>query len=126
MQILDERDKKEIKESLKPLVLEAEKTEEYLSDTTTGDEAMNAILSGRQVLVRVPNADGGNYTAIYSPVLMYQLPNRDNNYLYLFYLRDEKQDLTDKVGFDLKLPTYGELKMLLSTTYDGTPLVSTL
>lgn len=123
MQILDERDKKEIKESFKPLVLEAEKAEAYLSDSVVGDETLNAILAGRQVLVRIPNADGGTTTAIYSPILMYQLPNQDNNYLYLFYLRDEKQDLSGILGFDLKLPTYGQLKMMLSKNYSTTPLV---
>lgn len=121
--ILDERDKEEIKDSLKPLVLYAENAEEYTSDATIGDETLNAILAGRQVLVRVPNADEGTYTAIYSPVLMYQLPNQDNNFLYLFYLRDEKQNLSSVLGVDLQLPTYGELKMILSRTYDGTPLI---
>lgn len=121
--ILDERDKEEIKDSLKPLVLYAENAEEYTSDATMGDETLNAILAGRQVLVRVPNADGGTFTAIYSPVMMYQLPNQDNNFLYLFYLRDEKQNLSSVLGVDLQLPTYGELKMMLSRTYDGTPLV---
>lgn len=123
MQILDERDKKEIKEFFKPLVLYAEKAEEYTSDAAAGDKTLDAILAGRQVLVRVPNADNGTTTAIYSPVLMYQLPNQDNNYLYLFYLKDEKQDLSDVLGSDLKLPTYGELKMMLSQVYNGTPLI---
>lgn len=70
----------------------------------------------------MPNADGGTHTAIYSPVLMYQLPNVDNNYLYLFYLRDEKQDLSSLGLTGVQLPTYGEVKMLLSETYTETPL----
>lgn len=123
MQILDERDKDEIQNSLKPLVLYADKAEEYTSDAAMGDETLNAILAGRQILVRVPNADGGTFTAIYSPILMYQLPNQDNNYLYLFYLKDEKQDLSAVLGMDLKMPTYGQLKMLLSKTYNETPLI---
>ena len=106
----------------KPLVLYADNAEDYKTNATIGDETLEAILSGRPILIRVPNADGGTYTAIYSPVLMYQLPNQDNNYLYLFFLRDEKQDLSSVVGMDLKLPTYGELKLLLSETYTETPL----
>ena len=79
----------------------------------------------RQILVRVPNADGGNYTAIYAPVLMYQIPNYQNKYLYLFFLRDEKQDLSELLGLPagtVQMPTYGELKMLLSQEYNSNPL----
>lgn len=101
-------------EALKPLVLYAEQAESYTSDSTAGDQALSAILSGRQILVRVPNADGGKYTAVYSPIYMYQLPNYENNYLYLFFLNDG----TDSNG----LPSYGQLKLLLSETYYATPL----
>lgn len=108
-----------------PLVLNADKAEEYNTMAVYGDRALRAIQEGRQILVRVPNADGGKYTAIYSPVLMYQLPNYENNYLYLFYFRDEKQDLSALLGQaegTVQMPQYGELKMLLSETYNGSPL----
>ena len=108
-----------------PLVLNADKLDDYNTISAYGDKALKAIQEGRQILVRVPNADGGNYTAIYSPVLMYQLPNFENNYLYLFYLRDEKQDLSALLGQaegTVQMPQYGELKMLLSETYNGSPL----
>lgn len=98
-----------------PLVLYAEKASSYLADSTFGDEAMNAIMKGRKILVRVPNADGGKYTAIYSPVFMFQMPNYMNSYLYLIYLND---------GIDSSsgLPTIAQLKLSLSETYNQTPL----
>lgn len=103
-------------ENVQPLILYAEKAEEYTTNADAGDETLSAILGGRQILVRVPNADGGNYTAIYSPIYFYQLPNYQNNYLYLFFLNDGVDSSTG-------MPTYGQLKMLLSTTYNETPLV---
>lgn len=103
-----------------PLVLDS--GTDYTTDSAKGDEALGAILRNRQILVRVPNADGGKYTALYSPVLTYQLPNFENNYLYLFFLRDEKQPLPDILGTDFQIPVYGELKMLLSETYNESPL----
>lgn len=114
----------ETTKSTNSLVLYADKAEEYLADSAAGDEALDAILAGKQILVRVPNADGGTFTAIYSPIYMYQLPNYMNNYLYLFYLRDEKQtlDLSALGAGTVQLPIYGELKMLLSQTYNNTPL----
>lgn len=116
------KEMEDFKNNMKPLVLSAENVEQYLNDATFGDEALNAILSGRQILVRTPNADGGKHTAIYSPIYMYQLPNFENNYLYLFYLRDEKQDLTSIIGYPIQMPVYGELKLLLSETYNNSPL----
>ena len=108
-----------------PLILSADSADTYLNDSSYGDEALEAIKSGRNILVRVPNADGGNYTAIYSPILMYQVPNYQNNYLYLFFLRDEKQDLSALLGQaegTVQMPTYGQLKMLLSQEYNSNPL----
>lgn len=107
-----------------PLVLYTDRAEEYDADPTWGDRALKAIQEGRQILVRVPNADGGNFTAIYSPVLTYQLPNYENDYLYLFYLKDEKQNLDlSAVGLGaIEMPTYGELQMKLSESYTGSPL----
>lgn len=109
-----------------PLLLDANSAETYLNSTSYGDTALEAIKKGRQILVRVPNADGGSYTAIYSPVYMYQVPNYKNNYLYLFFLRDEKQtlDLTALGMGAVQLPIYGELKMKLSQTYDTNPLTT--
>lgn len=104
-----------------PLLLDANSADTYLEDSNYGDQALEAIKTNRQILVRVPNADGGNYTAIYSPVLMHQIPNYQNNYLYLFFLRDEKQDLS-QLGVPAQMPTYGELKMLLSQEYNSNPL----
>lgn len=97
----------------KTIVLYAEKAEEYLNNPEKGDEALAAILQGKQILVRVPNADGKSYTAVYSPVIMYQVPNYANNYLYLLHLND---------GMTNGMPTYGQLKMLLSKEYNKTPL----
>ena len=107
-----------------PLVLDADKSAEYDADPSYGDIALKAIRAGRKILVRVPNADGGKFTAIYSPVLTYQLPNYANDYLYLFYLRDEKQNLDlSAVGMGtINVPIYGELQMKLSETYNDSPL----
>lgn len=108
-----------------PLILSADDSSAYEGMPERGDEALKAILSGRQILVRTPNADGGSFTAIYSPVLMYQLPNHENSYLYLFYLRDEKQDLSallSQPAGTVQMPTYGQLKMKLSKAYNGSPL----
>lgn len=116
------------RENAKPLVVSALTTEDienYKTDSVTGDKVMEALLSGRQVLVRVPNSDGKDFTAIYVPVLMWQVPNRnDNNYLYVFYLTDEKQNLDlSAMGIEqFQIPVYGELKFLLSRTYETTPL----
>ena len=109
----------------KPLVLYADAAEDYKNDTTIGDEALEAILDGRQIVIRVPNGDGGKYTAIYSPVYMYQLPNYANEYLYLFYLRDEKQNIDlSAMGLGvIPMPIYGELKLKLSQEYNECPLI---
>lgn len=111
--------------SLEPFVLDANKTSEYESDTVIGDAAMEAIMTGKQIMVRTPNADDGEYTAIYSPVLTYQLPNYMNNYLYLFYLRDEKQNINlSAMGMGtIQVPVYGQLKLKLTETYNQTPLL---
>lgn len=125
---MDNRDKEELGKSLdslevrvrqqeeqKPLVLYADRANEYVGNAAMGDDALNAILRGRQILVRVPNADGGRFTAVYSPIYFYQLPNYSNQYLYLFYLND---------GVDANgLPSYGQLKLLLSKEYNETPLI---
>lgn len=108
----------------KPLLLDANLSDHYGGNYEAGDEALEAIKTGRQILVRVPNADGGQYTAIYCPIMMYQLP-LNGQYLYLFYLRDEKQDLSALLGQPagtVLLPTYGQFQMLLSKYYNSNPL----
>lgn len=97
----------------------------YEEDTTYGDAVLEAIMEGRQVLVRIDNVDGGKYTALYSPIYQYQLPNYMNNYLYLFYLKDNKQtlDLSAMGMGTIELPVYGEIKLKLSKDYNQSPLV---
>ena len=106
-----------------PLVLYADKASEYENDSSIGEKALKYIMEGKQIYVRVPNADGGDYTAIYSPVLTYQLPNKMNSYLYLFFLKDEKQDLSALGLTGVQLPAYGQLKLKLSRDYNQTPLL---
>lgn len=110
--------------AISPFVLYEEKTEEYLTDTAVGDAVIDAIMSNRTIHVRVPNSDGNKYTAIYSPIMMYQLPNYMNDYIYLFYLKDEKQNLDlSALGMGtIQLPIYGQLKIKVSRTYNATPL----
>ena len=107
-----------------PLVLKENEANEYLYDSIAGEEALQAILSGRQILVHVPNTSGDNYVATYSPVYMYQIPNYENQYLYLFHLKDEKEtiDLSAIGAGKIEMPIYGQLKMLLSKTYNADPL----
>lgn len=104
-------------DSTKPCILHEENASAYLEDSTKGCEALKSILTGKQILVRVPNADGGSFTAIYSPVLFYQLPNFNNEYLYLFYMKDGVNEMG--------LPSYGQLKLKLDREYNYNPLEST-
>lgn len=122
---VDENGKPTAWKAQEPLLLNADDADTYLTDSTYGDTALEAIKTSRNILVKVPNADGGNFTAIYSPILMHQVPNYQNKYLYLFFLRDEKQDLSALLGQPagtVLMPTYGELKMLLSQEYNTNPL----
>lgn len=108
----------------KSLILDANLSDYYGGHPEAGDEALEAIKAGRQILVRVPNASGHNYVATYSPIYMYQVP-LDGMYLYLFYLKDEKQDLSALLGQPagtVVMPTYGEFMMLLSKNYDSNPI----
>lgn len=116
---------RQIRASMAPLLLAEADAAVYLEDASYGDAALEAIKEGREILVKVPNADGGKYTANYSPVYFKQLPNFENKYLYLFYLKDEKQDLSALLGQPagtVLMPTYGQLKMLLSQKYNSSPL----
>lgn len=110
----------------KPLILDAELSDYYGGNSEMGDAALEAIKTGRPILVKVPNAKGGNYVVNYSPIYMYQVPT-DGMYLYLFYLRDEKQDLSALLGQPagtILIPTYGEFMMLLSQYSNSDPLES--
>ena len=110
-----------------PLILDATLSDYYGGHAEAGDEALEAIKTGRQILVKVPNANGDNYVANYSPIYMYQVP-LDGMYLYMFYLRDEKQDLSALLGQPegtILMPTYGQFMMLLSRKYSSNPLEST-
>lgn len=106
-----------------PLRLDDSLAYEYDTTTQYGDEALEAVLNGRQILVKTPNADGKQYTAIYSPVYMYQVPNKDSDYLYLFYLKDEKQNIDlGMMGMGtIQIPVYGQLQMKLSKLYPSNP-----
>lgn len=111
-------------ENLKPLLLDADMTATYDTDSQFGDIALQAILDGRQILVKTPNASGDSYVDNYSPVYMYQVPNQNNNYLYLFYMRDEKQNIDlSALGIGtVQIPVHSQLKMKLSQTYTECPL----
>ena len=113
-----------VNDAMKPLLLDAEMAATYDAEAQYGDEALAAVIAGRQILVKTPNADGRTYNANYSPVYMYQVPNKDSNYLYLYYLKDEKQTIDlSAVGIgQFQMPLYGELQMQLSKTYTECPL----
>lgn len=104
-----------------PVILYPNSADYYLEDPAMGEVVLDAIKTGKQILIRVPNADDKGYTAIYSPVLMYQLPNYSHEFIYLFYLKDEKQDLSSLVP-GMQLPTYGEIKLKVSKKYWMSPL----
>ena len=110
--------------TMKPLLLDADMASTYDAEPQYGDEALAAVIAGRQILIKTPNADGKTYNANYSPVYMYQVPNKDSDYLYLFYLKDEKQTIDlSAVGMgQFQMPLYGELQMKLSRTYTECPL----
>lgn len=90
---------------------------------TYGDDALDAILKGKQVLIKVPNKVGGTLFSNFMPVLQYQLPNENNNYLILIYLKDgiaENIMTAMQTGsFD---GVYGTIQMMLSETYTECPL----
>ena len=108
----------------KPLLLNEDMKDTYLTDPTYGDTALECIKAGRQILVKVPNTVSGGYTVNYSPVYMYQVPNHENNFLYLFYLTDRKNniDLTQLGLGIIQVPIHDQLKMILSETYNSNPL----
>lgn len=102
------------------------KSEPYVIDSeayTYGDDALAAVLEGRQILVKVPNKNGETIFSNFMPVLQYQLPNVNNNYLILFYLKDGIAEnimaAMQSGSFD---SVYGVIEMMLSETYAECPL----
>ena len=96
---------------------------------TYGDDALAAILEGRQIFIKVPNKYGGTLYSNFMPVLQYQLPNENNNYLILFYLKDgiAENIMTamqaamqgNTAAFD---GVFGAIEMMLSRSYSECPL----
>lgn len=113
-----------VTDAMKPFLLDEEMASTYNTDPQYGDAALQAVLDGRQILVRTPNISGDNYVASFSPVYFYQVPNQNSDYLYLFYLKDEKQTIDlSLVGLgQIQMPIYGELQMKLSKNYTECPL----
>ena len=113
-----------VTDAMKPFLLDEEMASTYNADSQYGDAALQAVLDGRQILVRTPNISGDNYVASFSPVYFYQVPNQNSDYLYLFYLKDEKQTIDlSLVGLgQIQMPIYGELQMKLSKNYTECPL----
>ena len=111
------------KNSVLPLVLNEDETTMFETNTAYGDDVLHAILSGRQILVKVQNRHGGTLYRNFMPVLQYQLPNVENDYLTLFYLRDGIDENIMSAfatgSFDV---VYGELTIKLSKTYNKCPL----
>ena len=110
--------------TMKPLLLDAAMLASYNVDPQYGDEALQAIIDGRLILIKTPNRDGGTTVCNYSPVYMYQIPNVGNDRLYLFYLTDQKQviDLSAMGMGQIEMPVYADLKMMLSKVYNECPL----
>lgn len=111
----------------RPLVLDA--TIDYAHLPYVGDEALQAILDGRQILVKVPNANGQTLYANYMPVFQYQLPDQNNSYLTLLYMKDGlANNLVAALGSMMQggqpnfSTVYGQLDLPLSKTYTETPL----
>lgn len=113
-----------VTDAMKPFLLDADMLASYNTDPQYGDAALQAILDGRQILVKTPNRDGGRTVANYSPVYFYQIPNENSDHLWLFYLRDEKQtlDLSALGMGQIELPIQADLKMILSKEYTECPL----
>lgn len=111
-----------------PLVLDSSVTT-YEHLPFVGDEALDAILNGRQILVKVPNANNETIYANYMPVIQYQLPNANNDFLTLIYLKDGlANNLVAALGAMMQggqpdfSAVYGELSLKLSKTYTSSPL----
>ena len=97
----------------KPLILDP--SIDYSKLPFKGDEAWRAIDDGRVIQIQVPNSDGGTRTTNRMPIIQHQLPNEDNDYLYLIYMKDGI-----KTNFETALQTgdfgalCGQIKMQVS------------
>lgn len=90
---------------------------------TYGDDALQAILDGKQIFVKVPNKNGGTLYANFMPVIQYQLPNVNNDYLTLFYLKDGiAENIMVAMATGSFGGVFGEITMRLSKTYKECPL----
>ena len=112
----------------KSLILDS--TIDYSNLPFKGDEVLQAILDGRQVLVKVPNISGeGSLYVNYMPVFQYQLPANNNDFLTLLFMKDGLDtNLVTALGAMMQggaadLSTvYGQLTLKLSKAYTETPL----
>lgn len=115
---LKQLDEKFIPDSVKPST--------YVIDSeayTYGDDALQAILSGKQLYVKVPSSSENSPYGNFMPVLQYQLPQNGNNYLTLFYLKDGiAQNLLAALTAGSLDGVFGEITMMLSQSYDECPL----
>ena len=111
------------KSSNEPVVLYEHGSVE--DETFFGDLAMDALMNGRQILIRLDNYDGRKYTALYSPVYRYDVPNYQNNYVYLHYIKDAQRELDlSALGMGtVTIPVFAQMKLKTSKTYNVTPLV---
>lgn len=90
---------------------------------TYGDDALAAILAGRQIYVKVPSQTPGGLYANFMPVIQYQLPQSGNDYLTLIYLKDGiAQNIMAALQTGSFDAVYGQIVMLLSQSYDDCPL----
>lgn len=96
---------------------------------TYGDDALTAILEGRPILIKVPNKKGNTLFSNFMPVLQYQLPNQNNNYLILFYLKDGiAENILVAMQAAMQGNTsafadvFGVIEMMLSQSYSECPL----
>lgn len=106
-----------------PLVLDVYMTATYSVDPQYGDRALEAILAGRQILVKVPNKNGEVIYNNFMPVFQYQLPNAGNDYLTLMYFNDGMaENLMNAMITGTFDGAYGEINMKLSKTYATCPL----
>ena len=105
----------------KPLILDAKMNYEHLP--FVGDEVLQAIIDGRQILVKVPNADSRKNVTNFMPIFQYQLPNVDNDHLYLFYFNDGiGNNILAAMQTGNFNNVYGQLALPLSKTYQQCPL----
>lgn len=102
--------------NVKPYVIDSEAY-------TYGDDALQAILDGKQIFIKVPNKDGGSLYNNFMPVIQYQLPNENNDYLTLFYLKD---GIAENIMYAMATNSFdgvfGEITMQLSQKYSECPL----